>query len=126
MLTLCSVCRLGTRQLLSGHFGAHHADVYLFEGRIARSGGVICEGREAAVVSRAQLRWGKMFGSKQDSLTYLLRRLHRRIDGIDNSDKHDLIRLKVLANDLQYPLGILFARQLDIKTPRVDPEECGQ
>ncbi len=87
--------------MLSGHFGAHHADVYLFESGFALSGGVICERGEAAVVSRAQLRQGKVFGSKQDSLTYLFRRLHYRIDGIDNSGKHDLIRLKVLANNLQ-------------------------
>ena len=106
--------------------GAEHARPDLCERRVAGRRGVVAERREPAVVAGAQLPDRDVLGRLEDPVPDLLRRLDARVDRRDDADEDPLVRLHVLADDLQDADAVLLARQGDVEVPDLQLEQAGQ
>ena len=67
-----------------------------------------------------------VLGRLQDAVADFLRRLDARVDRSDDADEHHLVRLQVLADDLQDADAVLLARQGDVEIPDLQLEQAGQ
>lgn len=94
-------------------------------GRAGRRG-VVPEGREAAVVGRAEPAERDVLGRLQHAVANLFRRLDVRVDRIRDTDEDLLVGLCVLSDRRQRLRTIAFTRQLDIETSDLELEQRRQ
>jgi len=73
------------------------------KGRFARCGDIVTEGRETAVICRAQLINWNVFCCQYDHISNLCRCLHFRIYYINDSQKDFLIVMNMLLNNAENP-----------------------
>ena len=75
---------------------------------------------------RAQLLDRDVLGRLEHPVPDLLRRLDARVDRGDDADEDPLVRLHVVADDLQDADAVLLARQGDVEVPDLQLEQAGQ
>ena len=107
--------------------GAEHARPDLRERRVAGRRRVVAEGREPAVVAVVPSCSTGMYraASRTRSRTSSGVSTRGSIGSID-ADEHPLVRLQVLADDLQDAGAVLLARQGDVEVPDLQLEQAGQ
>ena len=67
-----------------------------------------------------------VFGRLEDPVPDFLGRLDARVDRRDDADEDPLIRLHVIADDLQDADAVRLARQRDVEIPDLQLEQAGQ
>ena len=112
-------------QFLRRKFGTDNSGADLLERGVARSGRIVAEWAESAVVSRAEPLDGNEFCGFENPITHLLRSFDLRIDGINDTNKNRLIGTAVFADQSQHARAVLLTRQLEVEVAGVKREKAG-
>src|ERR1700752_5331049 len=105
---------------------AMNAALDLSKRGVARSGGVIGEGREAAVIGCAKEFYVEDFGGVDDLRADFFGSFNARIDGIGHADEKQCAGRKTLADFAKNFRAVGFAGQLNIEATGSQAKEFGK